>query len=137
MVNRRELLKRARANRQVSTRSEALLWKLLRCNQLAGLKFRRQHVVENFIVDFACAAKRAIVEIDGGYHEFNEQRDIARQRRLEALGWRVIRFTDHDIEDNSEAVLQAIVNALSIDFEFRRHNLKQSGMMVKRVQPEK
>ena len=65
---------RARALRKTQTRSEGLLWSVLRAKQLCGLKFRRQYPIETWIVDFACPEKMLIVEVDGGYHDHVRKR---------------------------------------------------------------
>src|SRR6056297_2221334 len=91
---------RARALRKTQTRSEGLLWSVLRAKQLCGLKFRRQYPIETWIVDFACPEKMLIVEVDGGYHDHVTEADLKRQQKLEALGWKVIRFSDAEVEED-------------------------------------
>ena len=81
---------RTRSLRKSQTTSEGLLWSVLRAKQLCGLKFRRQHRIEPWIVDFACPQKMLVVEIDGGYHDNVVDDDLKRQKHLEALGWKVI-----------------------------------------------
>ena len=91
---------RARSLREKQTRSEGLLWSILRARQLCGLKFRRQHPIGPWITDFACREKMLVVEIDGGYHDETVEEDLTRQKYLESLGWTVIRFTAEDVEQD-------------------------------------
>src|SRR5262245_8909613 len=95
---------RARSLRKTQTISEGLLWSVLRAKQLCGLRFRRQHPIEPWIVDIACPQRMLVVEIDGSYHDNIVEEDLQRQKHLEALGWKVIRFTDKEVEEDSEAV---------------------------------
>jgi very-short-patch-repair endonuclease len=104
----------ARALRNNSTEAERRLWVLLRDRQLAGFKFRRQHPIGPFVVDFACTKHRLVVEADGGQHVESKE-DERRTASLEQAGWRVIRFWNHEILSNSAGVLQAIVQALRTD----------------------
>jgi very-short-patch-repair endonuclease len=99
---------RARSLRQTQTVSEGLLWSALRARQLCSLKFRRQHPIETWIVDFACPEQRLIVEIDGGYHDDVVEQDLKRQQHFESMGWKVLRFGHKDVEENAEAVARAI-----------------------------
>jgi very-short-patch-repair endonuclease len=105
-----------------------LLWSVLRAKQLCGLKFRRQHPIEPWIADFACLEKMLVVEIDGGYHDNVVEDDVKRQRHLEALGWKVIRFTDKEVEEDIEAVARAITRELNLPYEFKRRTASGSGM---------
>ncbi len=118
---------RARSLRKTQTTSEGLLWSILRAKQLCGLKFRRQHPIGPWIVDFACHEKMLVVEIDGGYHDDIVNVDLRRQRYLEALGWKVVRFTDKDVEDDAEAVARAIAAGLMLPYEFQRRKSTGSG----------
>ncbi len=128
MTNRR--IFNARENRKRSTTSEGLLWSVLRANQLCNLKFRREHPIGNFIADFACEAKKLVVEIDGGYHDQIGEQDIEREGRLRALGWDVIRFTDEEVEQDAEAVAHAIAKHLQLEYSFNKRNGGGSGMKV-------
>ena len=84
----------ARELRQRGGKAEQKLWSLLRAGRLNGLKFRRQHPVGRYFVDFACEGLRLAIELDGGIHQLEAValRDAARQVELEALGWTVLRF---------------------------------------------
>ncbi len=85
------VVKKARRLRQDQTDAERKLWFQLRDRRLADLKFRRQMPLGGFIVDFCCEEAHLIVEVDGGQHNENE-RDVARTRGLEAMGYLVLRF---------------------------------------------
>ena len=102
----------ARALRKRSTEAEKLLWRHLRSRQLAGLKFRRQEPIGPYIVDFYCLAHRLIVEVDGGQHAVDQERDRERTAWLEARGHRVIRVWNAEVIDNIEGVLATIVRRL-------------------------
>jgi len=93
------------------TDAERRLWFLLRARQLNGHKFRRQHPVGSFVLDFACLEQKLAVEVDGGQHADSEQ-DQRRTAWLEAQGWRVIRFWNNDVLSNPEGVAARLVEAL-------------------------
>ena len=120
---------RARSLRENQTKSEGLLWSILRAEQLCGLKFRRQHPIGPWITDFACVEKMLVVEVDGGYHDETGEEDVQRQKSLEELGWTVIRFTDKDVEEDAEAVARAIAKKLDLPYQFVRRKKTGSGMM--------
>jgi adenine-specific DNA-methyltransferase len=86
----------------------------LRNRRLQGLKFRRQHSVGEFIVDFVCLEKKLVVEVDGGYHDYVPDKDIRRQRYLESQGYRVIRFWNEDVLEDVDAVVRAIAQAAGL-----------------------
>ncbi|TWU67017.1 hypothetical protein V7x_25890 [Crateriforma conspicua] len=136
-TSEQRLINHARQRRSESTTSEGLLWSLLRGKQLCGLKFRREHPVGSFIADFACVSERAVVEIDGGYHDENAESDLHRQNAIEGLGWRVIRFTDQEVEQDAEAVCRAIASFLGIPYEFRKRALGGSGFRSVHASPAK
>jgi len=96
-----------------TTEAEKVLWLQLKTSQL-GLKFRRQHIVDEFIVDFICIAKKLIVEVDGKYHNSKEQQEADKMRTqiLEELGFKVIRFTNEEVLADIDAVLLKIKNKL-------------------------
>ncbi|HEX2091552.1 MAG TPA: DUF559 domain-containing protein [Longimicrobiaceae bacterium] len=101
----------ARGFRKTATPSEAILWKALRGSALAGRKFRRQQPIGPFVVDFYCPAERLVVEVDGGIHESQAERDRARQECLETLGLRFIRISARQIERGLPAALASIRTA--------------------------
>jgi very-short-patch-repair endonuclease len=99
----------ARGNRQSPTEAEKLLWMNLRGRRLKGFKFRRQHPLEKFIVDFYCPESRLAIELDGGYHDEAEQSEIdARTLELNAVGIQVIRFKNSEVIENMASVLKKI-----------------------------
>jgi very-short-patch-repair endonuclease len=108
------LVPRARDLRARSTRAEEVLWECLRNRRLAGHKFRRQHPVARFIVDFYCEAHRLAVEIDGGCHDDPDHaaRDTVRTEALAALGIRLVRFRNDEVLLELESVLARLRNEL-------------------------
>lgn len=100
----------ARQLRRPLTPTERLLWQQLRDRHLDGLKFRRQHPVGPFVLDFYCEELRLAVEVDGSVHTTEEQarRDAERQALLEETGIRFIRIPAADIETNLEAAIAAL-----------------------------
>src|SRR5712691_4523402 len=101
----------ARDLRRSSSDAEIRLWAHLRGRRLVGHRFRRQHPIGPFIVDFACTEHRLIVEADGSQHSENAA-DDRRTEWLVSQGWRVVRFWNNDILANTEGVLEAILAAL-------------------------
>jgi len=101
----------ARTLRRSSTDAERRLWSALRDRRLRGYRFRRQHPIGRFIVDFACTRHRLIVEADGGQHNENGA-DAQRTAWLEHHGWRVLRFWNNEILANTEGVIETIVKVL-------------------------
>ena len=101
---------RARGLRQPQTPAEQELWTRLRNRQLGGFKFRRQHPIGRFIVDFYCAACRLVVEIDGDSHAAQLEYDAARTAWLNEQGYHVIRFTNRDVYRHMDGVLETILN---------------------------
>ena len=105
-------IERARELRRDATDAERRLWSALRDHRLRGYRFRRQHLIGDFIVDFACTRHRLIIEADGGQHAENEA-DLRRTAWLEVEGWRVLRFWNNDVLANTEGVVQTILAKLS------------------------
>ncbi|MCP1373390.1 endonuclease domain-containing protein [Dyella lutea] len=99
-------LQHARDLRQVSTDLERRLWFHLRAGRLRGLKFRRQHPVPPYIVDFCCVAAKLVIELDGSQH--GPEADRIRTRFLERSGYRVLRFWDNEVLKDLDAVLEVI-----------------------------
>ena len=102
---------RARALRKNLTDAEARLWRQLRYKQLDGFRFRRQQPIGPYIVDFFCPRAKPIIELDGGQHSTDQERDERRTRWLEARGYRVIRFWNNDVLSNTDGVLLTIRQA--------------------------
>jgi very-short-patch-repair endonuclease len=103
-----ELERRARELRREATPSEQVLWDALRAGRLDGLKFRRQHPVGRFVLDFYCAAHRLCIEVDGGVHEQQRDRDAVRDEALRAHGIRTLRFTNGQVANDLPGVVTAI-----------------------------
>jgi very-short-patch-repair endonuclease len=105
---------RSRALRRNMTEAERIVWYGVRAHKLNGASFRRQAPIGPFIVDFVCHDARVIVEVDGGQHfeDAHEKRDAQRDRFLEGKGYRVLRFSNHDVMTNRSGVLEAIAGAV-------------------------
>ncbi|UCV21009.1 endonuclease domain-containing protein [Ferribacterium limneticum] len=97
------------------TDAENCLWRHLRGRKIAGFKFRRQHPFLDYVLDFVCLEKRLIVEVDGGQHQDCEQ-DQVRDRRLHEAGFRVVRFWNNQVLQETEVVVEAIWTALHREF---------------------
>ena len=95
--------------RSSQTDAEHNLWQILRADRLNGLKFRRQHPIPPYIVDFVSLRLKLVIELDGSQHTVES--DTARTRFLEAHGFHVLRFWDNDVLLNLDAVAEAIFNA--------------------------
>ena len=108
------LLRFAREMRKSPTESETRLWSVLRSRSLAGYKFRRQHPIGGYILDFYCARRRLAVELDGGQHTDEDaiEYDRRRTQRLGGLGVRVLRFSDVDMLREPQVVADEILRVL-------------------------
>ena len=102
---RKELMKQP-------THAEIMLWKYLRNNQ-TGYKFRRQHVIGKYIADFVCLPKKLVIEIDGKIHLKQQEEDANRTNDINALGFRVIRFTNEEVLENVLKVIDEIKRELT------------------------
>jgi very-short-patch-repair endonuclease len=102
------LVNLSRNLRKRQTDSENLLWWHLRCQQIEGLRFRRQHPIGRYIVDFVCLEKRLILEIDGGQHAMEKDRDNERDQWLISEGYRIVRFWNNEVLENLPGVLETI-----------------------------
>lgn len=98
----------ARELRKSPTPAEEVLWQRLRRKQVLGLRFRRQHVFERFIVDFYCPAASLVIEVDGDIHQHQQDYDALRTTFLEALGLCVLRFQNADVFENPTGVIERI-----------------------------
>ena len=107
----RLLRRHARALRNNPTDAERQLWYYLRRRNLRAFKFRRQHPIAGFIADFASIEAHLIIELDGGQHAEATGYDAARTRKIEAKGYRVLRFWNNDVLQQTEAVLEVIFEA--------------------------
>jgi very-short-patch-repair endonuclease len=109
----RQNVDRARTLRRNMTDVEQKLWYRLRNRHLTGWKFRRQHEIDHYIVDFVCTDAMLIVELDGSQHAEQVDYDTRRTRHLHALGYRVLRFWNNDVLTDTESVLEVILEALA------------------------
>jgi very-short-patch-repair endonuclease len=91
------------------THTEDLLWRQISNRKLGGLKFRAQHPVGRFIFDFYCPEHKLAVEIDGSSHIHRSDNDKVHDREVESFGYRVIRFTTREVEEEIEVVLRRIL----------------------------
>jgi len=107
------ILERARKMRHAQTPAEAALWQALR-NRNLNYKFRRQHPIDKFIVDFYCAQAKLCIELDGDTHfePSQQEYDLARTAYLEALGYKIIRFSNQDVRYNLQSVVDEIVRKI-------------------------
>jgi very-short-patch-repair endonuclease len=103
----------ARRLRRNQTDVERLVWFRLRDRRLAGWKFKRQVPIDRFIVDFFCADAKIIVELDGGQHDQDKEREANRTRILEAMGYLVLRFWNNDVMRNIDGVLEEILSTIN------------------------
>jgi len=101
-------IKRARELRKEQTEAEQLLWKYLRDRIFFGNKFRRQHILKGFIVDFYCPEKKLVIELDGSVHLRQKDYDSARQMLIENIGVTFLRFNNTEIYNNILNVLTKV-----------------------------
>jgi very-short-patch-repair endonuclease len=106
----------AKALRENTTTAEDILWRYLRRLEVKGSHFRRQVPIGPYIADFACLKERLIIEVDGSQHgnDANSRRDETRTRWLNSEGYRVMRFWNNDVMSKTEAVLEAIHDAVAV-----------------------
>ena len=104
-------MRRAANLRKNMTDAERKLWAYLERSQL-GVRFRRQHAIGNFIIDFCCVKKKLIIELDGSQHLDLQEYDEDRTKYLESRGYRVIRFWNNDVMNDINGVILAITYAL-------------------------
>lgn len=100
--------KQARNLRQSMTDAERRLWRHLRGRRLDGYKFRRQYPLHPYFADFACPDAGLVIEIDGGQHQRQIDHDRRRTRIIQQYGYRVVRFWNNEVLEDTEAVLEAI-----------------------------
>jgi len=108
----KHLKENALAHRAEPTEAEKILWQFLRDNK-TGYKFRRQHPVDQFIVDFICLAKNLVVEVDGGYHQQIIEEDQQRTEMLARYGYEVIRFSNDEVIGDPDLVVRKIEQKLA------------------------
>ena len=118
---------KARALRKNQTNAERLLWHHLRDRRLAGHKFRRQHPIGPFIVDFVCIEARLIIELDGGQHTLQVEDDNQRTTYLESKGYRVVRFWNNQVLKDIQAVLGVLLRLAESETPSPRPSPPQAG----------
>jgi len=106
---RPEKVRRARMFRQAPTSAEALLWEGLRRRFVGGLRFRRQHIIAGYVVDFYCPSLRLAIEVDGSVHEAQRERDEQRTRNLAQLGVTVLRIPNARVQADLASILEHIL----------------------------
>jgi len=104
----------ARLLRRNSTKAEQIIWRAVRAHRLLGVGFRRQTPIGPYIVDFVSHAAKIVIELDGGQHYDSayEARDARRDKFLRSQGFRVLRFSNHDVMTNLEGVWDVIASAV-------------------------
>lgn len=98
----------AKKLRNNPTDVERLLWNRLKSSQVEGVKFRRQQIIEDFIVDFVSFEKKVVIELDGGQHAETSEKDKARDDCLTLNGYKVLRFWNNEVIENMEGILEVI-----------------------------
>ena len=129
----RFIVQRSRELRQKMTLPEKILWQFLRGSSFAGLRFRRQHPVGHYIADFCCLQKKLIIELDGEYHTKIEQEDKKRDDFFKEHGYRILRFTNDNVFDHIERMLQTIAQELEIDWQKNYHDCVASVKFPQRL----
>ncbi|WP_281297953.1 UvrD-helicase domain-containing protein [Flavobacterium limnophilum] len=122
------LIEKAQEKRKNPTEAEKVLWSELRSSAL-GHKFRQQHLIADFIVDFVCLPRKLIIEVDGEYHFTEEQIQLDKERTavLNGLGYKVIRFTNNEVITNIHSVLDNIQEVLKIQGQLQNSNISVSS----------
>ena len=106
-------LERAKELRREMTPAEKLLWKEVRANKL-GVRFRRQQVIQGFIVDFYCHQAGLVVEVDGDVHDLQKEEDERREKVLSEMGLRIVRFGNDEVVSRLSAVVGKIREVISM-----------------------
>ncbi len=120
----------ARQLRKNQTDAERMLWQQLRKKQLLNYRFRRQFVIEPYIVDFICLDLKLIIELDGSQHSEQVDQDVERTLFLNQCGFKVVRYWDNEVLNNLEAVLESlyvIVEQCANDLKISPPNPPQQG----------
>ena len=109
------LKKYVEEHRTHPTEAENDLWQILRGKKLDGYKFRRQHIIGSYIADFVCISQKLVIEVDGLIHQLPENlvSDIVRTEDLKRMGFDVIRFTNEEVANNADFVINSVLSILS------------------------
>jgi very-short-patch-repair endonuclease len=102
----------AKEHRRTPTEAEEALWQALSGKKLDGYKFRRQHPLGQFVLDFCCPAQRLIVEVDGGIHDTQQEHDAARDAQLAVYGYKTLRLSNEEVLTDLSAALARTRSAL-------------------------
>ena len=105
-----EMYKRSKELRREMTSAEKMLWKELKANKLNGHHFRRQQIIDRFLVDFYCHQQELIVEVDGSIHDLQKEYDAEREAYLIERGFRILRFRNEEVENDLKGVLKKILS---------------------------
>lgn len=91
--------------------AEDLLWQIIRNRQIAGLKFRRQHPLANYIADFYCHELKLVIELDGDVHDIAwvKERDLRREKAMKELGLQIVRFSNEQVFSNADLIADKII----------------------------
>lgn len=111
------MIDRARSLRQSETPPEDLLWLAPRNSQIGGMKFRRQHPIGRYVVDFYCHAAKLVVEVDGMSHDDKMTQDAAKSRFLESEGLQLLRVTNQDVMHDLDAVTREIARLCGVPWD--------------------
>ena len=112
--NIKELKEIRKELRKNMTPAEIKFWTLAKNKQIAGIKFRRQHSINRYVVDFYCASEKLIIELDGESHRnaIREQSDLEKDETLRMLGYRVLRFSNSEVFHQTEYIIEQIKRSL-------------------------
>ena len=108
----KETIQKAQSLRKKMTKAEKLMWDRLRRKQLKGKRFRRQHPINGYIVDFYCHESGLVIELDGKIHDYQIQNDNKRQKIIESYGLKVIRFRNEEIYRDINKIIDKIAEQL-------------------------
>ena len=111
----KKMTERARDLRLTDSLAEQKVWELLRAHRMEGLKFRRQHPIGPYFADFACVARKLVIEIEGEHHASQREADSQRTDVLEQAGWRVVRFPASEAVQNIDGVWAEIAQVLGVE----------------------
>ncbi len=109
----------AREMRHEPTPEEDLLWQRLRNRKILGLKFRRQHTIDRFILDFYCSEASLAIEVEGIIHQYTQEQDAIRKEYLESVGLRVLRFSNEEVKTNLDDVVEKIAAVAKEQLAYR------------------
>ena len=113
----KHMIERARQLRRAETPPEDLLWLALRNGQVGGMKFRRQHPIGPYVVDFFCHSAKLVVEVDGMSHDDKMAQDAAKSKLIETQGLRLLRVTNEDVMHDLDAVTREIARLCGVPWD--------------------